>query len=89
MTQGAAVGYVVSLRLYSLLPMNIIELYRAKWYNTRNNYLLVCRLKRLYKSDLVQKFANLFVRVGVDDHRKDEHKRLFVHSSAALIPGEL
>jgi hypothetical protein len=86
MSQGSNFGFVVLLRAFSLLPVNRIETDRSKWYREQNKYLRICRLRGTYKADLVQKFANLFVRVGLEDHRNEEHRRLFKRCAQDLFP---
>jgi hypothetical protein len=60
MVQEGNFGFVVLLRSYSLLGMDRIETDRGQWYKSTEKYLRICRLRGLYKSDLVQQFANLF-----------------------------
>jgi hypothetical protein len=87
MTEGTSYGFVVPLRAFASLAVNRIETDRAKWYGDREKYLRICRLRGIYKSDLIQKFANLFVRVGLEDHRIEEHRRLFKRCAQNLFPG--
>jgi hypothetical protein len=87
MVQGANFGFVIPLRSFRLLPTARIETERAKWYQNADNHLRICRLRGIYKSDLVQQFANLFVRVGLEDYRNEEHRRLFKRCAEDLFPG--
>jgi hypothetical protein len=66
----------------------LIDIDRAQWYGKRDHYLRICRLRGLYKADLIQKFANLFVRVGLEDYRDDEHRRAFKRCAESLFPVE-
>jgi hypothetical protein len=88
MVHGTTYGFVVPLRSFSLIPIERIEIDRAKWYEDRAKYLRICRLRGIYKSDLLQRFANMFVRVGLEDHRDDQHRRSFTRCAQSLFPGE-
>jgi len=88
MTESTNYGFVVPLRLFARLAINQIETYRAKWYRDKEKYLRICRLRGIYKTDLIQKFANLFVRGGLEDHRNEEHRRLFKRCAQNLFPGD-
>jgi hypothetical protein len=88
MTQGTQFGFVVLLRSFSLLPVTLIETHREEWYRNKTKYLRICRLRGIYKADLVQRFANMFVRIGLEDYRDQEHKRLFIRCAESLFPGE-
>jgi hypothetical protein len=88
MTDPSAFGYIVPLRRFSLLGIDCIETGRAQWYGRDDKYLRICKLRPAYRFDLVQKFANLFMRVGLEDYRMDDHRRAFKRSSEALFPLE-
>jgi hypothetical protein len=79
-------GYIIPLRSFSLLPVEKIDTDRNHWYGNRDHYLRICRLREPYKFDLIQKFANLFVRVGLEDYRLVEHKRAFKRCAESLFP---
>jgi hypothetical protein len=81
-------GFVVPLRSISSMPVESVTLDRITWYKQRDHYLRVCRLRGIYKADLVQSFANLFMRVGLEDYRKKEHERLFKRYAERLFPVE-
>lgn len=81
-------GFVVDLRRFAVLETAKIQTSRATWLGGPDYYLRICRLRGLYKSALMQKFANLFVRVGLDDSRKDLNLEMFSRLSKRLVPGE-
>lgn len=81
-------GFVVDLRRFSVLEAAKIQTNRATWLSSRDYYLRICRLRGLYKSALLQKFANLFVRVGLDDNRKDLNLEMYDRLSKRLVPDE-
>lgn len=58
-------GFVVDLRRFSVVETAKIQTNRAKWFGEEDHFLRICRL-RGGTSLLLQKFANLFVRVGLD-----------------------
>lgn len=88
MADATTFGFVVPLRAFNLMLATRIETDRSKWYGSTDSYLRICRLRGVYKADLVQKFANLFVRVGLEDYRTDEHRRLMKRCAENLFPGE-
>lgn len=79
-------GFVVDLRRFSVLETAKIQTNRAKWFDEQDHYLRICRLRGVYKSALLQKFANLFVRVGLDDDRRDLNLDIFGRLSIRLVP---
>ena len=81
-------GFVIDLRRFSALPLDLVLTDKREWLKRSETYLRICRLRGLYKADLMQKFANLLVRVGLDDTRPDEHRRIFELISRRLVPGE-
>lgn len=89
MMQNADYGYVVSLRSFSLIPISSIEVDKVKWFSSPEKYLRICRLRGIYKTDLLQHFANMFTRVGLEDSRVDHHRMLFQRSANSLFPGEV
>jgi hypothetical protein len=86
MLDSPCFGYVVPLRSFSLLQVEKIDTDRNHWYGNRDHYLRICRLRGPYKFDLVQRFANLFVRVGLEDYRLVEHRRAFKRCAESLFP---
>ncbi|WP_374382833.1 hypothetical protein [Dongia sp.] len=88
MHSGSEYGLVVPLRMISALPAGAIVLDRAEWYSDPTKYLRICRLRGIYKTDLLQKFSNLFVRIGLDDHRDEEHQRVFKRLATFLTRGD-
>jgi hypothetical protein len=82
-------GYVVPLRSLNFVPLELVETDRKRWYDRQDAYVRVCRLKAIYKTDLVHQFANLFIRVGLEDSRIDEHRRMFVRCAESLFITEI
>lgn len=78
-------GYVVPMRLFSRVEAADILKDRIEWYENKDKYLRVCRLRGIYKSDLMQRFSNMFSRIGLEDQRDEEHRRLFSRSAAVMI----
>jgi hypothetical protein len=81
-------GFVIVLRQFSILPVLDVRVKRSDWKDDPQSLLRICRLRGVYKTDLLQRFANLFVRVGVEDERLDMHKRMFQRVAAKLIADE-
>jgi hypothetical protein len=79
-------GFVVDLRRFSVLPVEKILIDKREWLRHRDSFVRICRLRGIYKADLVQKFANLFVRVGLEDRREEEHRHMFDRASKKLVP---
>lgn len=86
MLEPPCFGYIVPLRSFSLLPVEKIDTDRNHWYGNRDHYLRICRLRGTYKFDPIQNFANLFVRVGLEDYRLVEHRRAFKRCAEGLFP---
>ena len=86
MNETAQFGYVLPLRSFARVNLDVIETDRAAWYSEREKYFRVCRLRGLYKTDLLQRFSYLFERVGLEDERKTEHLRLFERCAEAIFP---
>lgn len=78
-------GFVAYLRRFCTLSPENTYTDKAQWLKDQDGYYRVCRLKGVYKSDLVQKFANLFSRVGLDDEREDEHKRIAERAATRFL----
>ena len=78
-------GYVVPMRLFSRVDTTEILKDKIEWYGDKDKYLRVCRLRCVYKSDLMQRFSNMFSRIGLEDQRDEEHRRLFSRSASAII----
>jgi hypothetical protein len=88
MREDEHTGFVIDLRRFGTVPASIIMPEKRSWLRDPNLYLRVCRLRGIYKSDLVQKFANLFVRVGLADARQDEQRHISDRLVKRLIPEE-
>lgn len=78
-------GFVVALRQFSLMPVDKIRIKRGQWQNDPDSLLRICRLRGIYKTDLLQRFANLFVRVGMEDERLEIHRSMFERAASKLI----
>lgn len=78
-------GYVVPMRLFSRVETTEILKDKIEWYGDKDKYLRVCRIRGIYKSDLMQRFSNMFSRIGLEDQRDEEHRRLFSRSASAII----
>jgi hypothetical protein len=87
MVQNTDFGFIVPLRSFSLIPISQIEVDKAKWFEAPDKYLRICRLRGIYKTDLLQQFANMFVRVGLEDRRDEHHRFLFQRCADSLFPG--
>ena len=87
MVQNTDFGFIVPLRSFSLVPIARIEIDKGKWFQAPDKYLRICRLRGKYKTDLLQQFANMFVRVGLEDQRDDHHRLLFQRCADSLFPG--
>lgn len=86
MTHPGNMGFVIPLRSFSVLPVGVVKTTYSEWLKDKSLYYRVCRLRGIYKADLVQKFANLFVRVGLEDHRDEEQRRMFQRCAKDLFP---
>lgn len=86
MRQEEQSGFIIDLRRFSVIPTSQVLVDRRAWMQNPDAYLRVCRLRGIYKSDLMQKFANLFVRIGLDDRRIDEHRHIFDLVAKKLVP---
>lgn len=75
-------GFVACLRNFSSIEPERIFTSKHLWLSDKSGYLRICRLRGKYKSDILQKFANLFVRVGLEDERDSEHKIMFEQAAA-------
>jgi hypothetical protein len=79
-------GFVIDLRRLSIIQFDNVYLQRSQWFKEPLGYLRICRLRGVYKSDLMYKFSNLFVRVGLEDSRRDVHNQIFSHVINRLVP---
>jgi hypothetical protein len=86
MREDEHTGFVIDLRRFGTIPASKIAMEKRGWLGDQNLYLRVCRLRGIYKSDLVQKFANLFMRVGLEDARQDEQRHICDRLVKRLIP---
>ena len=81
-------GFVIDLRRFTVIPVANVLTSRQAWLVDTNAYLRVCRLRGIYKTDLMQRFANLFLRVGLEDRREENHKHMFDRLAKKLVPGD-
>jgi len=85
MREDESNGFVACLRRFSSMPLDLTYVEKAAWLRDEDGYYRICRLRGIYKSDLVQKFANLFSRIGLEDEREAEHHRIYQQIAASLI----
>lgn len=78
-------GFVAALRRFTKIQPSLATVDRSEWLNSQEAYLRICRLRGIYKTDFLQKFANLFIRVGLDAGRDNEHERMFETTAARLM----
>lgn len=68
-------GFVAVMRRFTVIPIESSRVDKQSWLSNPDLYLRVCRLRGIYKSDFLNKFANMFTRVGLDAGRDAEHER--------------
>jgi hypothetical protein len=78
-------GFVAALRRFTQIPPEIALVDRVEWLRSPDCYFRICRLRGIYKSDFIYRFASLFTRVGLDAGRDDEHQRMFEIASARVL----
>jgi hypothetical protein len=77
MVYAAGFGLIAPLRRFGRIEVGRITLTKDEWYGSKEKLYRICRLRGIYKADLLHNFANLFVRPGLDDGRDAEHQRAF------------
>ncbi|MBB4598922.1 hypothetical protein [Xanthomonas arboricola] len=88
MREDEPFAFVAALRRFTTIPLSQIHLDRTGWLEDRAAYWRACRLRGIYKSDFLSKFASLFTRVGLDAGRDQEQKRVFEHASRSRKKGD-
>lgn len=78
-------GFVAALRRFTQVPLESVFLNKAQWLGSPDSYLRICRLRGIYKTDFLHRFASLFTRVGLDAGRDDEHQRMFDVAAARAL----
>lgn len=78
-------GFVAMLRRFTQIPIDHVITNKAEWLRLPHAYLRVCRLRGIYKSDFLHRFANLFTRVGLDAGREDEHQIMFELAASKIF----
>lgn len=78
-------GFVAALRRFTQIPLESVFLEKAEWLRAPDSYFRVCRLRGIYKSDFLHRFASLFTRVGLDAGRDGEHQRMFDAAAARVL----
>lgn len=85
MREDESLGFVAYLRRFRTIPYGRALISKGDWLGARDSYLRICRLRGIYKADLVQRFASLFSRVGLEDERDSEHARVFKHAAEKIV----
>jgi hypothetical protein len=78
-------GFVAALRRFTQIPLENALIDKNVWLSSRDSYFRICRLRGIYKSDFLYRFASLFTRVGLDAGRDDEHQRMFDLATARAL----
>lgn len=78
-------GFVAVLRRFTQIALDDVLIDRTEWLNRADSYLRVSRLRGLYKTDFLSKFATLFTRVGLEDGRDEEHQRIFGLAATRIL----
>jgi len=81
-------GFVAVMRRFTQIPIEQALINRNDWLNSPNSFLRVCRLRGLYKTDFLHRFASLFTRVGLEAGRDEEHQRMFDLAAARTLKSE-
>jgi hypothetical protein len=85
MREEEADGFVAVFRYFERLDLNLVHVDKQAWLKHADGFFRICRLKGIYKTDFLQRFANLFVRVGLDSSRDAEHEQGFERASKRLL----
>lgn len=78
-------GFVAALRRFTQIPPENALVNKSDWLSSPDSYLRICRLRGIYKSDFLYRFASLFTRVGLDAGRDEEHQRMFDLATARVL----
>ncbi|WP_313179527.1 hypothetical protein [Stenotrophomonas sp.] len=81
MREDEPYAFVAALRRFKTIPLSSAILEQKKWLEDKSSYLRTCRLRGIYKSDFLSKFANLFTRVGLDSTRGEDQARAYERAS--------
>jgi hypothetical protein len=85
MREEEADGFVAVFRYFDRLRLELVYVEKRAWLNDPDGYFRLCRLRGIYKTDFLQSFANLFVRVGLDSSRDSEHQQGFERAAKRLL----
>lgn len=85
MREEEADGFVAVFRYFDRLKLELVYVEKGGWLNDPDGYFRLCRLRGIYKTDFLQSFANLFVRVGLDSSRDSEHQQGFERVAKRLM----
>lgn len=84
MREDEGLGFVACLRYFTTVDYEKAFINKDLWLKDRGGYFRICRLRGMYKTDLIQKFAQMFSRVGLENEREKEHQRVFVHAASRI-----
>jgi len=88
MREDEADGFVAVFRYFDRLRADLVYLEKKAWLSKPDGYFRLCRLRGIYKTDFLQSFANLFVRVGLDSSRDSEHQQGFERAAKRMLRNE-
>lgn len=84
MKEDESLGFVACFRFFTTVQYEKVFVSKDDWLKDQFSYHRICRLRGAYKTDLVQKFAQMFSRVGLEDERDKEHQRIFAHAAKRI-----